>query len=263
MKCCERDRQTQESGLTLVELIVVVAIIAIMTSFLKTSTDALFGWKIKGELRRFMGTWEMLFREAGQRGVSYALIVNLDNQSYTVRREVPIERDFSGFQQVDNLQGFRLQSEKDREERKDVESNLTVEQEFQNEDKRQARPLEQIFFETMFSDPADSKRLTVPLEFPRLMDNTIFSQGLRFKDIKLGSEYFTRGEVMIRFSARGGSPFALVHYTVNGDPFTLVSDPVTGRLRSINGEVDLDWTPFKAPANSATGGTTNPTFSLR
>lgn len=225
-------------GFTLIELVVVIVIIAIIGSFTVTRLDTVLHWKVNGNLREFADTWQFLANEALGRRERYRLVIQLDTNSYLVRRE--IKTDNTTVSKVDFLKKLRLKSEQERRAKKEEEQLLSLEKEFSEDDVLQNRPLDFLFYRFIFEDPEEDIRLAVPLEFPNLAQTKTLNSGLRFRDVKIGGEEIKTGEAVLRFSSRGGSPFALVHLETSSSIYTALMNPVSGEVTLKAGDIDFE-----------------------
>lgn len=228
-----------DCGFTLIELILVVVLIALIATFAATRIDTVVLWKLEGDIRKFAGTWEFLFNEAYGRGESYRLVINLDRNSYYVRREVPVEGTV--IRQVDYLENLRTKSEKERRAKKIEEEMLSVKEEFEEEDRRQSGALDTLYYQTMFSDPEGPRRLARPLEFPSLAEERVLTDGLEFRDVQTRGEKVNSGRVFLRLSSRGSGEFAVVHLAAGETVFTVAIHPATGKVSVFDGDIDLEW----------------------
>jgi len=224
-------------GFTLVELVLAIVLIALISSFAAIRFESLFGWKAEGELRKFAETWQFLFNEAYGRGDSYRIVVNLDQNSYYVRREV-IPRGLI-VRQVDYLANFRTKSEKARRAKKEEEELLSIEEELAEEDLRQGGALDELFYETMFADPFSPKRLARPVEFPSLAEQRTLPPGLIFRSVTLHGERIESGQAFLRLSPRGSAEFAAVVLQAGEQLYTVVINPATGKVSVQPGERDF------------------------
>lgn len=236
-----RHGKSQDAGLTLVELVLVVVLLALITTLAVTRLDSITGWKLERDLRQFAGTWEFLYNESFARGEAYRLILNLDEDYYYVRREVPLS-DNEGAK-VDLLANLRLKSEKERRAKKEEEELLTLEEEFTEDDAKQNLPLERQFYDVEFNDPESAKRLARPLEFPSLADRQELSEGLGFRDVRLEGEAIKEGTVSLHLSPGGTAQFAVVHLNALDTVYTIVIHPATGKVSIMPGDKDYE-VPF-------------------
>ena len=76
-RSCRRSHARSERGLTLVELVMVVLIVAIMSSLVSRNIAPVMSWKRKAEMRKFITTWEFLYDQAIGRGKAYRLVISL------------------------------------------------------------------------------------------------------------------------------------------------------------------------------------------
>lgn len=245
----KRSMLAGSTGFTLIELVAVVIIIAIIGSFAISRVESINAWKYESDIRKLANTWETLFQESFGRGDSYRLTIDLDSDSYSVRREIPVETN--GPVQVDYLAHFRTDEERKRRQDEQLRELPSVNDEFQEEDRRQSGSLDALFYQALFADPYGQVRLGRPLQFPSLAEPQPLTQGLAFKDVRIGDEVFTTGVALLRFSPRGTTDFAIVHLA-SGDEeiYTLAIDPATGKVSIKNGYHDVIWSPMNFEKHS-------------
>jgi prepilin-type N-terminal cleavage/methylation domain-containing protein len=230
-------------GLTIIELLLVVVLIAIISTFAATRFSVITGWKHEGELRNFSSTWQFLSNEAFARGESYRLIINLDENYYYALREAAVDRDT--VKNVDYLKNLRTRREKERRAQRELEELDSLEEEFAEYDAEQSGPVDRQFYKIKFRDSYSDVRLTRPLEFPELAKKKPLSDGLSFRDVLMDGKEFSEGEVFFRFSPQGASKFAVIHFNLGEDVYTAVSDPATGSLSLVFGDKEFKWDPKK------------------
>jgi prepilin-type N-terminal cleavage/methylation domain-containing protein len=228
---------TSEQGFTLLELIVVVVLLGFLSGVFLTRFESLLPWRQKEELRTFLNTWEFVYREALAKGEAYRLVLDLDRNSYAVLREVPLDR--STVRQVDYLKNLRTRGEQRRREQE--EQLVSTEEEFKQEDERDAGSLEYLFFDFAYQDPFGNVRLSRPTEFPNLAEPKQLPESVVLSDVVFRSELIEKGKVNVRFSSRGASDFVVVHFRVASEPYTAVMNPSTGELKLDSGYLDYDW----------------------
>jgi prepilin-type N-terminal cleavage/methylation domain-containing protein len=232
-----RDAGHSESGFTLIELVLVIVLIALISTFAAFRFESVALWKVDGDLRKFANTWQFLFGESYGRGDAYRLVVNLDENYYLVRREVPLEG--TTVRQVDYLANLRSKSEKARRARKEEEEELlSFDQELSQEDARQSGALDELYYETLFTDPHSPKRLAVPVEFPALAQKQQLTEGLSFRDVVIRGETTDSGRVAIRLAPRASAEPALVHLLAGGQVFSVLINPATGRVSVVSGDIN-------------------------
>lgn len=227
-----------QGGFTLIELVVVVVLIALIGSLAVSRLDNIMLWKQRSEIREFGSVWELLFGEAQRRGKRFRLVLNIDDNSYTVRQENPILEDQS--RNVDYLKNLRLDSERARREQAEQDSVTSAEEQLKEEDYISTMPLETQYFLTVGSD-AGLARLSVPVDLPSLGEVHRFSSGLRLRDVSTANGRMTSGTTIIRFSPLGGSEFAVVHFIIGDGVATMLLNPATGDLQTLTSDVDFDW----------------------
>lgn len=211
-----------------------------MSTLAVSKFNSLQGWRVKGGVRNLMTTWELLYNEASSKNRNYRLIIDLDEQTYFVRREV-VAQGFEA-QQVDYLKNLRTKGEQKRRAQQEVENLGTLEEEFREDDFRQGAELDKLFFETIFADSGSIVRLARPLAFPKLAEPTILPEGLVIESVKVRGKTYTDGQPFIRISGRTGSDFAVIKIKVGEDQeLTMVNDPGTGTFRLAPGNIDYEW----------------------
>lgn len=240
-------RRDRASGFTLLEVVLVITLFAFISGLALSNFDSVFAWKQKGDIRKFVDTWEFLYNEAIARRQGYRLVIDIDKNSYYVRREIIPEG--TEIKNVDYLANLRTQGQKERLQEEELEELPSIAEEFEAEDAKQSGDLESLFFGVAFNDPGIPTRLGRPLEFPSLAEGKILVNGLRFKDIKTPRGLQDSGNAYIRFSPRGASEFAVIHLLAEDKLFTLFMNPSTGRVSFKEGEVDFDWLQNKQTAN--------------
>lgn len=239
-------RQHSQHGFTLLELILVITLIAVISTLAISRVDSIIGWKYNRDVRKFITLWEFLNAEAIGRRETYRLYLDFDKQSYYVRREIPAERNRAFVREVDYLSNLRTKGEKKRREEDDKkEERRDLSDQFEAEDERQANSIEEQFYQFYFNDAGSEASLGVPLEFPSLAEEQALTEGLRFKDIKIRGETLDSGTSFIRFSARGISDFVIVHISIEDkDQMTILMDPTSNKVALKEGYVNLDLDEF-------------------
>jgi prepilin-type N-terminal cleavage/methylation domain-containing protein len=231
-----------QSGFTLIELVFVIVLIGILGVAAANRIDSVIVWRQKSDIRKFLSTWEFLYTEALARGNGYRLVMNLDNNTYYVRREVPITR--TNVTDVDYLSNLRTKGEQARRALEEEEEIQTLDEEFEEEDLREGLPLDVLFYQSLYADPHGSLRLAQPLEFPSLAKKTTLTNGLRFHKVSTRRGTDTEGQPFIRFSPRGASDYAVVYFTTEDEHiFTAFMNPATGAISIKEGEHEYEWTP--------------------
>ena len=227
-------------GFTLIELVMVIAIVAVIGGLASMRFGAVVSWKQRTAVRQFTNIWQHLYGQAMGRGDAFRLVIDLDNNSYFVRREIPITGTYT--KQVDYLKNLRTRREKERRANEEMDESLNLKEEFEAEDVRDASQLDRLFYQSIFDDPYGSHRLGPPLEDPSLAQPQKLSEGLKFRDVKIQNKVFDKGQVFIRLSTRGASEFAVVHFEAGEGVITVMMNPATGSMIVENDDVDFAWT---------------------
>ena len=229
---------TGDRGLTLVEVVLVVFLIGLMST-LVGRFDAVVEWRLKGDVRKFIATWEFLYQQAIARGEAYRLVLDLEGNSYTVRREIIPEGDV--VKQVDYLENLRTRREQIRRQEKEDEELLSVEEEIEQISARRSRSLDRLFFETLYRDPYSAVKLGRPIEFPSLAERVQLSPGLSFEDVVTTAGKVSEGRAQIRFSPKGAAEFAVVHISQGEQEYTVFMNPSTGGVSIEDGYKEYEW----------------------
>lgn len=227
------------AGITLIELLAVVALIGLIGSLIAIRGDSLTFWRQNAQMRAIANTLQLLHLQARTRGEGYQLIIDLDSNEYFALREVPVEDE--NVKQVDYLRNLRIKSEQKRRDEQKLENLPSIDQEFQEEDRRQGGALDSLFYDFLYSDPSTHTRLAVPLEFPKLAQRQQLKAGVTFRNVKTLSGESTSGLATIRFSPSGGADFAMIYLLIQDSVFTLFMNPSTGEARIEKGEVEFEW----------------------
>lgn len=230
-------RAKSEAGLTLIELIVVVALIAVMSVLASHRLDSLFVWKQQGAVRELAETWQFLQQEATNRGERYRLVLDFNDQNYLVRQEILLEPGES--QQVDYLKNLRTRREKERRQNEENQDVKSVEEEFEEAEKHEGLPLENLFYEHVYGDADAPLRLGVPLEYPSMGDPHPMTAGVMITALETPRGVTKEGAGYIRILPSGASESAAILLEADGQYFTLVNSPSTGTVRVTNG-IDED-----------------------
>lgn len=224
--------------MTLIELVVVISLIAIISSLVVFRMDSLVSWRSESEIRRFTHTLQLVRNDSLQRQERYRVLLNLDTQTYSVLREVPIERGESI--QVDYLENLRTKGEQERRQQAAQEDLRSLEEEFAALDARQGSSLEQQYYESVFADPQADVRLGVPLQFPSLAEVKGFDSSVRIRDVEIGEQRIESGTVLLRFLARAPAPAALIHFEVEGLVYTVAIHPQMSSIQIIGGDIERE-----------------------
>lgn len=242
MKCTRRQGSNilRENvvGMTLIELVVVVALIAIIGSVIVVRVDSILGWKLESELRKFSHTLQLLRSDSVQRQERYRLVIDLDTQSYYVRREVPLDPGES--LDVDYLANLRTKGEQIRRQEAEESELQSLDEEFREQDLRLGGSLESLYYQSAFADPFASVRLGVPLSFPSLAERQELDSGIRIRDVEIGEDRITEGRVSLRFIGRNAAPEALIHFTAEENVYTIVLHPQLAHVQILAKDVNAE-----------------------
>jgi hypothetical protein len=182
--------------------------------------------------------WQLLHNESAARGEGYRLIIDLEENSYLVYREVLLDPGESV--EVDYLKDLRTQGEQKRRADEDAEEFKSLEAEFEEEDLRQSGALEVLYYRQRFRDQNANIRVAPPLEFPSLAEPSSLSNGLEFRDVSLGGETISSGKATIRISS-ADAQFAVIHLQAEDQIFTIANNPATRAVRVHSGDLEFQW----------------------
>lgn len=226
-------------GFTLVELALVIGLIAIVGTLAYGNIDALSSMRQQSELRKFINTWQFLYNEALGKNEVYRLTIDIDKNEYVVLREIPLKQE--AVKNVDYLANLRTKSEKKRRREKEAEDIKNLEESFKEEDERLAEPLDTLFYDFLFIDPATSTTVGRLLEYPSLSEPQSLGTNIKFIGAKTEEGEIDSGEVLIRFSPLNGGEFAIVYLNVGEETYSTTMNPATGRVSIEFGKKDYDW----------------------
>ncbi len=231
--------ESRESGFTLIELVLVVVIIGIIGTLATTRIESIGAWKHESDIRRFANLWETLQQHAFTKGDGYRLIVDLDDNSYTVRREVPL--DPGEIRQVDYLKNLRTKGEQERRAKEEEEEQLkSLDEEFLEEDQRRSGALDRLYYQATYRDPELDVRLAVPLEFPEMAKSQRLTLGLKIRDIIVEGKLIDSRRAVIRFSPRRLSQLAVVHFLADESVYTMAVHPASGKVRIFSKDITFE-----------------------
>lgn len=74
----------KKNGFTLIEIMVVLALIAGITSILVSRLSRALDWDLKNTSRRFASVIQYLYQKAGSEGVTLRIVFDLEKQAYSV-----------------------------------------------------------------------------------------------------------------------------------------------------------------------------------
>lgn len=223
----------------MIELVLVIVIIAIIGTLAATRIDSITAWKEESDIRRFANLWETLQHHSFTKGTGYRLVLDLEDGTYYVRREVPL--DPGEVRDVDYLANLRTKGEQERRRREEEEEALqSLEEEFLEQDRRQSGALDKQYYQNIFRDPEADVRLAVPLEFPSLAERQQLDSGLRIRDVVVEGELIDEDQAVIRFSPRRLSQLAVVHFIAGENVFTMAVHPASGRVRVLAKDISFE-----------------------
>lgn len=203
---------TDTKAFTLVELIVVLAIFALVATFLIGRTGTFQHWKEEGQIRKLYELIEFLHHQAVADQIYYQIEFDLNSNAYRVGT-------LQSTDQIDeDLQYLAADA-----------GNLTLEL-------------------ASFLNPSfgGDQVLIPPANFPSLAAPVSFEGTVRLESIKTIRAITTAqqgGVAYLQFSPRGFSDFAVLHLSLSGDRVrTLLINPFTGIVEVFRDYRDFEWT---------------------
>ncbi len=162
---------TYEKGYTLIELIAVVVLLAILSSFFVSRFTFTSSWSVDSSLRELRNRIEFVVQDSVSRQVSYQIEFNLEENSYQVWEIKPVEA--GDIQQVDTLAGLRSKKERERRaKREELQASFSMEQEYIKSALQEGRPLDELLYRRVFDDPFGAQRRIPSLEYPSISEKT-------------------------------------------------------------------------------------------
>jgi prepilin-type N-terminal cleavage/methylation domain-containing protein len=182
MEHCLSSPVRQENGYTLIELIMVVVLVALLTSFFVSRFTFSSSWSVDSVLRELTNKVEFVILDSSARQISYQIEFNLMEHSYQIWEiKTP---DASESVQVDTLAGLRSQGERARrEQRQDFQSGFSAEEEHVRTMFQDARPLDELLYQRIFDDPFGIQRRIPSLEYPALSEKVFLPPEVRIEDV--------------------------------------------------------------------------------
>ena len=205
----DADRQY---GVTLIELVIVLALFVVITIIAGYRTGSIDFWRQESALRELVDTAQFLHQQAITDQAFYQLDINFAENSYRVGLLRP-ESDLSNISPEDEFSDI---------------GNLT-------------RELND------FINPAleNSQTLVPPASFPSLFQPHPLPAGMFFNDVVTNTAEWNRDSAQngrILFSPRGFSEFAVLHIKYSNDRIlTLLINPYTGDVEIFREFKEFVW----------------------
>lgn len=173
----------KQAGYTLIELISVVILLAIVSSFFISKFNIANTWGVDSSVRELANKIEFLMQDASSRQVNYKLEFYENGSGYRVwqiAKKIPQDTI-----QVDLLKNLRSKKQQQSEEEKNAKQALdNLDEEFKKEQQLEQLPLSTQYYLQIFDDPSDIERKIAPLEYPSLVQGISFPPSLRILSVK-------------------------------------------------------------------------------
>lgn len=218
------------SGFTLIELIVVILIIGLITTVSITQFGFIDQFQSKSELNKFIGLWQSLIQESRLKNKNYRLIVNLKEQSYHILEEIP--RLPNSIRDVDTLKNFRIIKE---------DKKLSEEQAYEELEKIDSLPINQQFYMKLFLDTSNEGNFIRPEDFPSLGSINFFPDNLTLEEVQTANQNFGTDEVILRFSGRSGSDLAQLIFNTGDSTLSVFINPFDQKITIREGKQPFDF----------------------
>lgn len=201
-------------GFTLIELVIVIAIISILATLIVLRLDTFAYWKEEGAVRRLSETISFLHHQAVVDQVYYQLEVRMprgEPHSYRVGILTPSAALPAAQQQIENDVG-----------------QLSLE------------------LASFLSPAADEEySMSAPPDYPSLAEPIALPEGLEFSDVRTMREKIYPGQdavAQVRFSPRGFSDFSVFHLkSAAGRELTILVNPFSGNTDLFREYRDFEW----------------------
>jgi len=216
----------KEHGYTLIELIAVVALLAVVSAFFISRFSFSTEWAVRDSITQFANTIEYLKIDSRARQVKYLVEINLKSNSYKVWQIITPLANTN--RNVDSLSGFRSKEEalrKQEQESKKALENLSSNYEL--EAMNEGMPLEDQFYAMAYASNDDSGLRIPPLDSPSLVEPKYFSPEIKIVDYQLATinqlENNSTDVISIPiYPGMSGAPFTITFQT-NSNSIRLTS----------------------------------------
>lgn len=212
--------KTGEKGYTLIELIAVVALLAVVSAYFISKFSFSAEWAVRDSVSQFANTIEFLKVDSKARNVRYVVEISLQDNSYRVWQLItPLA---STSKNVDTLSGFRTKEQATRLKEKEAKAALeNLSSNFEQDTANDQLPLEDQFYAMIYSTNDDQGSRIPPLESPSLVEPKYFSPDLKISSFQLGTnnllENNDRNLIQIPiYPSLTGTPFSISFLTPKG-----------------------------------------------
>jgi prepilin-type N-terminal cleavage/methylation domain-containing protein len=194
-------------GFTLIELVVVIAIISIVTVLVVVRSGSLDFWREQSYVRRLSDMIVFLHHQAVADQAFYRIDFDLDAQTYRIGVMRP-EEDVD-----DQLKDIAAEA-----------GSLSLE------------------FAAFLNPSLGSTQTVIPPPlYPSLADPVKAPEGVRITRLRTMRGVITKGQEYLMFSPRRFSEFGVIQLSENGAPITILVNPFTGTTDIYHKEVDFEW----------------------
>lgn len=235
MKCCVASRR----GLTLVEIVVVMAVIGMLLSMSTIAVKAITGVDLKAASRKVAANMRWTYNSAAIAGVHYRMVIDLDNGTYETeiadKRFLLAQSKRQGARGDDRNNASNLE-EDELGDRKQVEEEPRSQESAEDGDDFDSN--EEGGSTYSFAGDYDAGKQTIAFTkvTDRIIKETQLPDGLKFAGVFTShqQDLYTEGTATINFFPNGFAEPALILLSEKKDDelyWQLHLHPLTGRVK--------------------------------